>query len=98
MVRGSLAREQPGIVANLYRAFLASKNCARQSLTGQKQDGLLFGNEQLASACESFAGDPFAYGISVNRTMLETVVELCREQGLVRDKPAIGQLFVSGIE
>jgi 4,5-dihydroxyphthalate decarboxylase len=98
MVRGSLAREQPAIVANLYRAFQASKKFARQSLTGQKQEGFLFGNGQLARTCESLAGDPFAYGISVNRTMLETVVELCREQGLVRDKPAIGQLFVPGIE
>ena len=60
--------------------------------------GLLFGNEQLARTCESFVGDPFSYGSSPNRTMLETVVQLCQEQGLVRDKPSIEQLFVPGIE
>jgi hypothetical protein len=30
--------------------------------------------------------------------MLDTVVQLCQEQGLVRDKPSIDQLFVPRIE
>lgn len=98
MVRGSLAREHPALIANLYRAFQESKTVARQSLADGKPRGLLFGNEQLARTCESFAGDPFAYGVSANRTMLETVMQLCQEHGLVRDKPAIEPLFVSGIE
>jgi 4,5-dihydroxyphthalate decarboxylase len=94
MVRGSLAREHPAIVANLYRAFHESKIVAGQSLSSERQRALLFGNEQLAMTCESFAGDPFSYGIDSNRAMLETVVELCQEQGLVRGKSSIEQLFV----
>ena len=94
MVRGSLAREHPAIVANLYRAFHESKIVAGQSLSSERQRALLFGNEQLAMTCESFAGDPFSYGIDSNREMLETVVELCQEQGLVRGKSSIEQLFV----
>jgi hypothetical protein len=43
-------------------------------------------------------GDPFSYGIGANRTMLETVVQLCQEQGLVRDKPAVEQLFAPGTD
>ena len=98
MVSGSLAREHPALVANLYRAFNESKALAEQSLPREKSRGLLFGNEQLARACEAFAGDPFSYGSGANRTMLETVVQLCQEQGLVRDKPSVEQLFVPGIE
>ena len=98
MVRGRLAREHPALVANLYRAFHESKTLAQQSLPRETPRGLLFGNEQLARTCESFVGDPFSYGIDSNRTMLETVVQLCQEQGLVRDKPSIEQLFVPGSE
>jgi 4,5-dihydroxyphthalate decarboxylase len=98
MVRGSLAREQPALVANLYRAFCESKAVARQTLPRDTLPGLLFGSESLAATCEPFAGDPFAYGVAANRIMLETVVQLCQEQGLVRDKPAVGQLFVDGID
>ena len=67
MVRGSLARAHPELVANLYRAFCEAKTAARQSLPREKPPGLLFGNEQLARTCESFAGDPFSYGIDSNR-------------------------------
>jgi 4,5-dihydroxyphthalate decarboxylase len=98
MVRGSLAREHPALVANLYRAFQEAKALAQQSLPRERPPGVLFGNEQLARTCESFAGDPFSYGSSPNRTMLETVAQLCQEQGLVRDKPSLKQLFVPGIE
>ena len=98
MVRGSLARERPELVANLYRAFNEAKTLAQRSLPREKPPGLLFGNEQLARTCQSFVGDPFSYGSGANRAMLETVVQLCQEQGLVRDKPAIEQLFVKGME
>jgi 4,5-dihydroxyphthalate decarboxylase len=98
MVRGSLAREHPALVANLYRAFGESKTHARQALPGESLPGLLFGSEPLARTCEAFAGDPFPYGIESNRTLLETVVQLCQEQGIVRDKPSVEQLFVPRID
>ena len=98
MVRGSLAREHPALVANLYRAFRESKNVAQQSLPRERPPAFLFGNEQLARTCASFVGDPFAYGIGANRKMLETVVRLCHEQGLIRDQPLVEQLFVSATD
>ena len=98
MVRGSLAREHPALVAKLYQAFRDAKTLAQQSLPHERPPGLLFGNEQLAQTCASFDGDPFAHGVSANRAMLETVVQLCQEQGLVRDRPAVEQLFVPGTD
>jgi 4,5-dihydroxyphthalate decarboxylase len=98
MVRGSLAREHPALVENLYRAFGEARTLAQQSLPRENSPGLLFGNEQLARTCVSLVGDPFSYGIGANRTMLETVVQLCQEQGLVRDKPAVEQLFAPGTD
>jgi len=94
MIRGGLAREHPALIANLYRAFHASKLHARQSLPSDSPAGLLFGSEQLAKTCAGFVGDPFPYGIDSNRKMLETVVQLCQEQGLVRDEPSVEELFV----
>jgi transposase InsO family protein len=98
MIRGSLVRDHPALVANLYRAFHEAKALAQQSLPREKPRGLLFGKNSLRGRAQSFAGDPFSYGTGSNRTMLETVVQLCQEQGLVRDKPSIEQLFVPGAE
>jgi 4,5-dihydroxyphthalate decarboxylase len=96
MIRGGFAREHPALVANLYRAFAESKRFAEQALPRERPQGLLFGSEQLAATCVPFAGDPFPYGIGPNRKMLETVVQLCLEQELVRDQVAVEQLFVPG--
>jgi hypothetical protein len=38
----------------------------------------------------------FDYGIAANRTMLETVIELCHTQGLTADKPSVESLFAPG--
>lgn len=96
MVSGSLARAQPELIAHLYRAFGEAKALAQQALPRERQ-GMPFGSETLAVSCASFAGDPFAYGISANRSMLEQVVRLCLTQGLVREAPAVEQMFVPGM-
>jgi len=98
MVRGSLAREHPELVANLWRGFLEARALAQQSLPQGRAPGVLFGSEELARTCASFPADPYAYGVGPNRAMLETVVALCREQGLVRQAPPIEQLFVAGLD
>jgi 4,5-dihydroxyphthalate decarboxylase len=97
MIRGELARRQPELVAALYRAFAAAKDLALQSLPPHAAAGVLFGNLNLARTCESFAADPFAYGVGANRAMLEAIVRLCAEQRLVADTPPLEQLFVPGI-
>jgi 4,5-dihydroxyphthalate decarboxylase len=98
MVRGSLAREHPQLVANLFRAFCEASTLAQRGQSGAQRPGALFGSERLAATSETFAGDPFAYGIGANRAMLETVIQLCREQGLILDTPAVEQLFIPGMD
>lgn len=98
MVRGSLAREQPALVASLYQAFQQAKAHAQQTLPRERSPGHLFGSELLARTAVTFAGDPFSYGISGNRAMLDTVIQLCVEQGLVRDPPSPEQLFAACVQ
>jgi 4,5-dihydroxyphthalate decarboxylase len=98
LVSGRLVREHPEIVSSLYRAFRDAKARAWQSAPDAASRALLFGSEQLARAVDSPSRDPYAYGIDANRRMLEAVVRLCREQGLIGDEPSVEQLFVPGVE
>ena len=98
MVSGPLAREHPQLVSALYRAFCDAKTLARQSAPAGASPALLFGTEQLARAVDAPSGDPYAYGIEANRGMLQAVVRLCRQQGLIGDEPPIEQLFMPGVE
>lgn len=97
MIRGSLARERPHVVNALYRAFCAASADAQRRLASPTATGNLFGNEYLAATCASLGAEPFVYGIEPNRAMLETVLELCREQGLVAKTPNIDDLFMPGL-
>lgn len=98
MIRGSLAREQPALVASLYRAFQESQAIARQALAPGRSPAILFGSETLARAAGSISDNPFSYGVTTNLPMLQTIMLLCQEQGLVRDVPAVDQLFVAGLD
>jgi hypothetical protein len=98
MVSGRLAREQPGVVAALYEAFHAAVTRARGSLPTGALPVTLFRNDRLGQAAADMDADAFAYGISANRFMLEAIVALCREQGLVREAPGIDELFVPTLQ
>lgn len=97
MVRGSLARENPRLVGALYRAFVEASSESRNRLLSMHSAGRLFGSEYLARTCGTLGGTPYAYGIEPNRAMLEEVVRLCREQGLIRAPIPIESMFVPGI-
>ncbi len=98
MIRGSLARERPELVAALYRAFHDASEHARRALPATASEGQLYGNEYLVETCRSLPGDLFAYGIAANRPMLEQVARLCREQGLVNASPRIEDMFAPRLE
>jgi 4,5-dihydroxyphthalate decarboxylase len=95
MVSGRLAREHPEVIAVLYRAFGEAEAQARQALPAGASPAILFGSDAFARTCEGLSAVAFPYGIEANRPMLEAVIRLCREQGLIRDQPSVEQLFVS---
>ncbi len=98
MIRGSLARERPDIVASLYRAFCQASADAQARLPSKTRTGDLFGNDYLAETCGPLGGAPYAYGIEANRAMLEDVVQLCRAQGLIGAAPKIEAMFAPGLQ
>lgn len=97
MIRGSLARERPDLVRNLYRGFLDAAAAAQQALAPASSAGSLYGNEYLAETCPNLGAAPYAHGIDANRRMLEDVVRLCCDQGLIDRPPAIESMFAPGI-
>jgi 4,5-dihydroxyphthalate decarboxylase len=54
---------------------------------------LFFGREYLAMTQEIFGQDPYPYGVKANRKMLETLIDFSHEQGLIKHKPKVEELF-----
>ena len=43
----------------------------------------------------AFGDDPFPYGLAINRKALETLAEYSFEQGLIKERPNIADLFAA---
>lgn len=97
VIRGDVLRKYPWAADSLYQAFKEAKALAQRSLSERIPAGLIFGGEYLARNREMFGDDPFAYGVATNRAMLETVVRLSQEQGLITETPSVEQLFTTGM-
>ena len=93
IVRGSVYRQNPWVAINLFNGFVKAKALAAEKLIDRIPSGLFFGREYAAMTREVVGDDPFAYGIKANRQMLTTLIDYSHEQGLIKDKPKIEELF-----
>ena len=93
VIRGDVYRKYPWLAFNLYKAFIAAKEMAQDTLSESIPSGLIFGKEYLARTKAIFGEDPFPYGVSANRSMLETILDYSHEQGLTKQRQKLEDLF-----
>jgi 4,5-dihydroxyphthalate decarboxylase len=92
-IRGDIYRKHPWVAFNLYSAFVKAKEHFNAKLVDSIPSGLFFGKEYLTKTQELFGSDPFPYGVKANRKLLETLIDFSHEQGLIKKKPKIEELF-----
>ena len=92
-IRGDIYRKHPWVAFNLYSAFVKAKQHFNAKLDERLPSALFFGKEYLARTREMFGSDPYTYGVKGNRKMLETLINFSHEQGLIKSKPKIEELF-----
>jgi len=93
VIRGDMDRKYPWLAFNLFKAFVAARELAQDKLPGRIPSGLIFGSEYLRMTKSSFGEDPYPYGLSANREMLQTIVDYSVEQGLTKEKQRLVELF-----
>jgi len=92
-IRGDIYEKYPWAAFNLYSGFVKAKAHFNAKLVDSIPSGLFFGKEYLTMTQEIFGNDPYIYGIKGNRKMLETLIDFSHEQGLIKSKPKIEDLF-----
>jgi 4,5-dihydroxyphthalate decarboxylase len=95
VIRGELHRKHPWIAFNLYDAFERAKAWSYDHLAESIPLGLIFGPQYLAKTREIFGPDPFPYGLEKNMKMLETFFDYSAEQGMLRARPRLEDVFAS---
>ena len=93
IIRGDIHRKYPWVAFNLYTAFVKAKALAREKLAERIPSALFFGPEYLAMTRSIVGDDPFPYGLTANRPLLERLIDYSYEQGLTTQKLKVEELF-----
>ena len=95
-LRKPLADEHPWLAVNLFRAFNEAKAIAMKRMTNPRIVPLAWYRDAWEEQERVLGPDPWEYGLTEkNRKVLETLVGYSHEQGLIKKRPPLDQLFLS---
>ena len=95
-IRNALVDENPWLAVNLFRAFNEAKAAAMKRMANPRIVPLAWYRDAWEEQERILGPDPWEYGLTgKNRKNLETLVGYSHEQGLIRKRPALEQLFLS---
>lgn len=90
-----LDREHPDLARKLYLAFEQAKQIAyRDILSDQAGFSVVYLRERMKEQQQRW-GDPFKYGISANKSTIDTFIAYNVEQGMVRSAPSYDQIYAA---
>jgi 4,5-dihydroxyphthalate decarboxylase len=96
VVRDELLEAQPGLAKELFDLFVAAKQPYLERLKNQQIAQPTAADQTYARVMEITGADPLPYGIEPNRRMLEMVIRLAGEQGIIRQPFTVEELFAAG--
>lgn len=91
VVKDDVIAKHPWLGKALYDAFLESKEIyLRQLAAGESVSD----KDEHYRAMSKVVGDPLPYGIEANRASIEAMMTYCHQQGLLKKKYAIDDMFI----
>ena len=95
-VRKSLVDEHPWFAVNLFKAFNEAKTAAMKRMANPRIVPLAWYRDAWEEQERVFGLDPWEYGLTEkNRKILETLVGYSLEQGLIKKRATLEQLFLN---
>jgi hypothetical protein len=93
VLKNKIAKQNPWIALELYKAFQGSKAVAYERFRHLRSTYLLFEGKDIQEQAVTFGEDPYPLGIKANRSMLEAALRGALEQGLVTRSFKIEDIF-----
>jgi 4,5-dihydroxyphthalate decarboxylase len=95
-LRQAVVEQYPWVAVNLFNAFNEARTIAMQRMQNPRIVPLAWYREAWEEQEEILGPDPWEYGLTdKNRNNLETLIGYSHEQGLIRQKPTLEQLFLN---
>ncbi|XAH24201.1 ABC transporter substrate-binding protein [Xylophilus sp. GW821-FHT01B05] len=92
VIKDELMAKHPWLGKALYDAFLESKNLYLQQLAAGES---VSDKDEHYRAMARIVGDPLPYGIDANRPSIEAMMNYCFQQGLLKKRFAIDDMFIN---
>jgi 4,5-dihydroxyphthalate decarboxylase len=95
-IRKALTDQYPWLAVNLFRAFNEAKAIAMKRMANPRIVPLAWYRAAWEEQERVLGPDPWEYGLTdKNRKILETLVGYSHEQGLIKQRPTLEQLFLN---
>lgn len=99
-IKRHIYEKHPWVAQSLYDALCKSKQAAPLSamaLDGHLKYSLPFLHAYVEETLDVFSEDPWVYGVRKNRLEIETLMRLCREQGLTKTDMKLEDAFIADL-
>jgi 4,5-dihydroxyphthalate decarboxylase len=93
VVRNRILQEHPWVGISLVQAFQQAKEICYRRNSDPRSFALVWVQELMREQKEIFGPDPWPYNLDDNRGALEAVIRYEYEQGMIKNKPNVEELF-----
>jgi 4,5-dihydroxyphthalate decarboxylase len=95
-LRQSLVEQHPWVAVNLFKAFNDAKAIAMKRMQNPRIVPLAWYRDAWEEQEKIFGPDPWEYGLTgANRKNMETLIAYSHEQGLIKKKSELEQIFLN---
>jgi len=93
VIQNRVLDAHPWVALNLFNAFAQAKQQCYGRIDYLLRSSVMAAFAVLDAQRRAFGDDPFPYGLGINRRALETLAEYSFEQGLIKERAQIDELF-----
>ena len=93
VVKNPILAEHPWVAISLVRAFQQAKEICYARNSDPRSFALVWVQDLMREQREIFGADPWPYNLEDNRKALEAAIRYEYEQGMIKKKPQVEELF-----
>jgi 4,5-dihydroxyphthalate decarboxylase len=93
VIKNQILDKNPWVAVSLVQAFQRAKEVCYERMRDPRSFALVWVQDLMREQREIFGSDPWPYNLDDNRKALEAAVRYEYEQGMIRKKPEIEELF-----
>ena len=93
VVKNPILEQQPWVAISLVQAFQQAKESCYARNSDPRSFALVWVQDLIREQRDIFGADPWPYNLEDNRKTLEAVIRYEFEQGMIKKKPDVEELF-----